>query len=119
MKRAKDPTRVRVQKPSTLKRILRYVMRYPFSLLGSLLLAVVTVVATLLVPVYFGDAVDCIVESGVQWETLYTIFIKIGVTIGVGGISQWLMSLCNNRISCHVVRDIREDAFDKLGRLPL
>ena len=119
MKRAKDPTRVRVQKPSTLKRILRYVMRYPFSLLGSLLLAVVTVVATLLVPVYFGDAVDCIVESGVKWETLYTIFLKIGVTIGVGGISQWLMSLCNNRISCHVVRDIREDAFDKLGRLPL
>ena len=119
MKRAKDPTRVRIQKPSTLKRILRYVMRYPFSLLGSLLLAVVTVVATLLVPVYFGDAVDCIVESGVKWETLYTIFLKIGVTIGVGGISQWLMSLCNNRISCHVVRDIREDAFDKLGRLPL
>ena len=119
MKRAKDPTRVRVQKPSTLKRILRYVMRYPFSLLGSLLLAVVTVVATLLVPVYFGDAVDCIVESGVKWETLYTIFLKIGVTIGVGGISQWLMSLCNNRISCHVVSDIREDAFDKLGRLPL
>lgn len=119
MSKMKKCAEGRAQKPSTLQRILRYVLRYPLSLLGSLLLAVVTVVATLLVPVYFGDAVDCIVESGVLWEELYGIFIKISVTIGVGGLSQWLMSLCNNRISCHVVRDIREDAFDKLGRLPL
>lgn len=119
MSKMKKCAEGRAQKPSTLQRILRYVLRYPLSLLGSLLLAVVTVVATLLVPVYFGDAVDCIVESGVLWEELYGIFIKIGVTIGVGGLSQWLMSLCNNRISCHVVRDIRADAFDKLGRLPL
>lgn len=119
MRKVKKCAEGRTQKPSTLQRILRYVLRYPLSLLCSLLLAVVTVVATLLVPVYFGDAVDCIVESGVLWEELYAIFIKIGVTIGVGGLSQWLMSLCNNRISCHVVRDIREDAFDKLGRLPL
>lgn len=117
MKTVKEFFEALFQKP--LMRILRYVMRYPLSLLGSLLLAVVTVVATLLVPVYFGDAVDCIVESGVLWEELYDIFIKIGVTIGVGGLSQWLMSLCNNRISCHVVCDIRKDAFDKLGRLPL
>lgn len=115
----KRTTQVSVQKPSTLKRILRYVGKYPLSLLGSLLLAIVTVAANLLVPVYFGDAIDCIVESGVEWESLYSIFIKIGVAIGIGGIAQWLMSLCNNRISCNVVRDIREDAFDKLGALPL
>ena len=116
MKRA---TQVRVEKPSTLKRILRYVGKYPLSLIGSLLLAIVTVAANLLVPVYFGDAIDCIVESGVEWDTLFSIFIKIGIVIGIGGVSQWLMSLCNNRISCNVVRDIREDAFDKLGVLPL
>ena len=116
MKRA---TQVRVEKPSTLKRILRYVGKYPLSLIGSLLLAIVTVAANLLVPVYFGDAIDCIVESGVEWDTLFSIFIKIGIVIGIGGVSQWLMSLCNNRISCNVVRDIREDAFDKLGALPL
>ncbi len=108
-----------MKRPSTLKRIIRYVMKYPLSLLGSLLFAVVQVVASLLVPVYFGDAIDCIVESGVDFQTLFAIFIKIGAAIGVGGISQWLMSLCNNRISCHVVRDIRKDAFDKLGALPL
>ena len=115
----KRTTQVRDQKPSTLKRILRYVGKYPLSLIGSLLLAIVSVAASLLVPVYFGDAIDCIVESGVQWETLYSIFIKIGIVIGIGGVAQWLMSLCNNHISCNVVRDIREEAFDKIGALPL
>ncbi len=110
---------VRVERPSTLKRILKYVGKYPLSLVGSLLLAVVTVAASLLVPVYFGDAIDCIVEGNVDFEGMFSIFLKIGVAIGVGGVAQWLMSLCNNRISCHVVRDIREDAFDKLGALPL
>ena len=115
----KRTTQVSVHKPSTLRRILRYVGKYPLSLAGSILLAIVTVAATLLVPVYFGDAIDCIVESGILWEEMYAVFIKIGVAIGIGGVSQWLMSLCNNRISCNVVRDIREDAFDKIGALPL
>lgn len=122
MKRVKTPTQVRVQDKKsvgTLTRILQYVWRYPVSLIGALLFAVVTVAATLVVPVFFGDAVDCIVESGVRWTQLKEIFIKIGVAVSVGAVSQWLMSLCNNRISCHVVRDIRKDAFDKLSVLPL
>lgn len=119
MKSTKQGTHVRVETPSTLKRILQYVGKYPLALVGSLLLAVVTVVANLLVPVYFGDAIDCIVESGILWEELFALFIKIIAVIGVGGLSQWLMSLCNNHISACVVRDIREDAFDKLGKLPL
>ncbi len=119
MKKVKDPTQVRVQKTSTLKRILRYVGKYPLSLTGALLFAIVSVAATLLVPVYFGDAIDCIAENGVDWGTLSSIFIKIVIVIAIGGLGQWLMSLCNNRISCNVVRDIREDAFDKIGTLPL
>lgn len=119
MKSTKRGAHVRVETPSTLKRILQYVGKYPLALVGSLLLAVVTVVANLLVPVYFGDAIDCIVESGILWEELLSLFIKIIAVIGVGGLSQWLMSLCNNHISACVVRDIREDAFDKLGKLPL
>ena len=115
----KRTTQVSVHKPSTLRRILRYVGKYPLSLAGSILLAIVTVATALLVPVYFGDAIDCIAESGILWEEMYAVFIKIGVAIGIGGVSQWLMSLCNNRISCNVVRDIREDAFDKIGALPL
>ncbi|MBR2622885.1 MAG: ABC transporter ATP-binding protein [Clostridia bacterium] len=108
-----------VKKESTLKRILRYVGRYPVSLCGSILLAMITVAATLVVPVLFGDAIDCIVENGILWNELKFIFLKIVIAVGVASLTQWLMSLCNNRISCNVVRDIRKDAFDKLGALPL
>lgn len=105
---------------SVLRRILRYVGRYPLSLVASLLFAIVTVAATLCVPVFFGDAIDCIVEKGnVDFTALQTHFVKIGVAVGVAALSQWLMSLCNNRISCNVVRDLRKDAFAKIGALPL
>ena len=106
-------------KTSTLKRILRYVGRYPFSLAGSLLFSVVTVASTLFVPVLFGDAIDCIMESGVAWASLQEIFLKILIAVGVSALSGWLTSVCNNRISCNVVRDIRKDAFAKIGALPL
>ena len=102
-----------------LSRVLRYVMRYPVSLAGTLLFSVITVVATLCVPVFFGDAVDCIAEYGVQWKELENVFVKVLLAVGIAALSQWLLSLCNNRISCNVVRDIRKDAFEKLGALPL
>ena len=108
-----------MKKESTLKRILRYVGRYPLSLCGSIVFAMITVAATLVVPVFFGDAVDCIVDSGILWSELQNVFLKIMIAIATAALSQWLMSLCNNRISCNVVRDIRKDAFDKLGALPL
>ena len=128
MKKEKRATQVSVQStqevqggksPSTLKRILGYVGRYPVAMAGSILLAIISVAANLLVPVFFGDAIDCIVEGNVRWEELFSIFLKIGVVIGIGGVAQWLMSLCNNHVSCGVVRDLREDAFDKIGNLPL
>ncbi len=108
-----------MKKQSTFKRVLQYVGKYPLSLTGTILFAVVTVAASLFIPVFFGDAVDCIVEYGVQWEKLKEIFLKIGLAAGIAGVSQWLLSLCNNRISCNVVRDLRRDAFYKIGDLPL
>ncbi|MBE7077953.1 MAG: ABC transporter ATP-binding protein [Clostridiales bacterium] len=121
MKNAKQPTRVRAERKNknVLGRIMRYVRAYPVSLIGSLLFAVATVVATLWVPVLFGDGIDCIVEYGVEWEKLKEIFIKIAVAVGIASLSQWLTSVFNNRISVNVVRDIRKDAFDKIGKLPL
>ena len=110
---------VKKEKRSTLVRILGYVGKYPIALTGSLVCAVISVIAMLFIPVFFGDAIDCIVETGVQWQTLKTIFIKTAVAAGVAALSQWLMSLCNNRISCNVVRDLRKDAFAKIGALPL
>ena len=107
------------QRNSTLSRVLRYVLKYPVSLIGTLLFAMITVAATLCVPVFFGDAVDCIAQYGVQWQELQAVFVKVILAVGIAALSQWLLSLCNNRISCNVVRDIRKDAFEKLGALPL
>ncbi len=108
-----------MKKPSTLRRVLRYVGRYPLALTGTLLFAIINVVATLFVPVFFGDAIDCIVESGVEWERLTQLFLQVGGAAGIAAVAQWLLSLCNNRISCNVVRDLRKDAFYKLADLPL
>ena len=103
-----------------LKRVLKYVGKYPVSLIGSLVFALLTVAATLYIPVLFGDAIDCIVGEGrVDFVGLKSVFVKAAVTALVAALAQWLTSLCNNRISCNVVRDLRADAFEKLGKLPL
>ena len=104
---------------STFRRILHYVGRYPFSLGGSIAFALISVAASLFVPVFFGDAIDCIVAYGVAWSKLKHVFFKTMTAVGIAGLCQWLMSLCNNRISCNVVRDLRADAFRKIGALPL
>ena len=108
-----------MKKPSTLRRVLGYAFRYPLSLLASLLLSAVTVLFSLLVPVLIGDAIDCIVETGIEWETLKTTMLYIGGSVGISALAQYLQSLCNNRISVLVVRDLRRDAFHKIARLPL
>ena len=110
---------VKIQKKSTLRRIMGYVWKYSFSLIGSVLFALVSVTASLFVPVFLGDAIDCILESGILWAELKTLFFQVAAAVGISALSQWLGSLCNNRISCNVVHDLREDAFDKIGALPL
>ena len=120
MKTVTSSVNTKKRKPGTLKRVLFYVGRYPFSVIGVLLFSMLTVAATLLVPVFFGDAIDCIVGKGeVDWQELKLCLINAGVSAGVAALTQWLLSLCNNRISCSVVRDIRKDAFAKISRLPL
>ena len=106
-------------KKGVLSRVLRYDWKQPFALIGSLVFALLTVAATLVIPVLFGDAIDCIVEYGVRWDKLKYIFaLTAGATV-LAAVAQWLMSLCNNKITCNVVRDIRKDAFQKIGKLPL
>ncbi len=108
-----------MKKQTTFRRVVSYVGRYPLALTGTILFAIITVVSGLFVPVFFGDGIDCIVEYGVEWERLKYIFLKIVVAAAIAALSQWLLSLCNNRISCNVVRDLRKDAFYKIGSLPL
>lgn len=104
----------------TLKRVVKYIQKYWFYLLFSLLLAVLTVCGTLYLPILTGRAVDQMVEQGmVDFDMLFSLLRSMGVTILITAASQWLMSLCNNRVTYLAVRDIRKAAFDKIQILPL
>ena len=104
----------------TLLKVLRYLRRYWIFLGMSLVFAAVTVVLTLYVPVLTGDAVDKIVGVGqVDFAAVYAIGKKIAVLVAVTALAQWLMNVCNNTITYHVIRDIRREAFDRLQILPL
>ncbi len=107
------------KKKSTLKRVLRYVGKYPVALIGTLLFSVLTVAATLLLPVLIGEAVDCLLEKAVLWKEFKRIVWQFVGAVSVSAVSGWLASLCNTKISCNVVRDFREEAFKKIGKLPL
>lgn len=104
----------------TIQKVLRYIKRYWFYLILSLLLAVVTVALTLYVPIMTGNAIDYIVAPGqVDFDTVFAICKKIAIAIAITMVAQWIMNVCNNKITYGVVRDIREDAFQKIERLPL
>ena len=86
----------------------------------SVVLAVLTVVGTLLAPLFIGQAIDCIVGAGdVDFDLILLIFIKIAVSVGIAALAQWLLSLCSNRMTYGIVHDIRDEAFDHIQRLPL
>ena len=104
----------------TLKRVVKYIKKYWFFLLCSLLLAFLTVCGTLYLPILTGRAVDQMIEQGmVDFEMLFSLLRSMGAVILITAVSQWLMSLCNNRMTYLVVRDIRKEAFDKIQILPL
>lgn len=104
----------------TLKKVLRYIRRYWGMVLLSLLLAIVVVVLTLYVPILTGDAVDLLLGQGlVDMAAIFYIMKKIGIAMLVTAAAQWVMNTCNNYITYHVIRDIREDAFSRLQELPL
>ena len=105
---------------STLKKVLRYMKKYIPLLVISIFLALVTVAMTLYFPILTGEALDLIVEKGeVDFEGIFRIINTAIVVIGVSAIAQWFMNICNNRMTYHIVMDIRKDAFNKIERLPL
>lgn len=104
----------------TLSRVLKYIKKYWAYLICSFGLAIATVVLTLLVPVYIGDAIDFIIDkNNVDYGSIFEILVRIGVCIGITAVSQWLMNACNNKITYSVIRDIREEAIRKIEILPL
>lgn len=104
----------------TLKRVLSYVKHHSFFILMSLVFAVISVLLSLYIPILTGRAVDTIVGEGqVDFVSLSQVLLQMGVCIAISALAQWLMNLCNNRVTYKVVRDIRKDAFDHLQHLPI
>lgn len=104
----------------TLKKVLKYVQRHGFFMVLSILFAAITVALTLYTPILIGDAIDLIVGKGqVDFAGIAAILIKTSIIIGITALIQWLMNTINNRITYHVVRDIRNEAFRKIEILPL
>lgn len=104
----------------TIRRVLRYIWKYNFFVVLSLLLAALTVSLTLYIPILTGDAVDLIIGKGfVDMPGIFHIMKKIAIATAATAATQWIMNICNNHITYAVIKDIREDAFEKLQRLPL
>ena len=104
----------------TMKRVLKYIRKYTPALVLSLLLAGLTVLLTLYIPILTGNAVDLIIGEGqVDMPDIFAIMKKIAIVMITTAVGQWVMNTCNNYITYHVIRDIRTDAFAKLEILPL
>lgn len=109
-----------MKKKSTIRKILNYIKKYRWLMLLSILLAALTVVLTLYVPILVGKAIDCIVAPGkVNFSILGYLLIQIAIVAALTALFQWIMNMINNRVTYHVVRDIRADAFRKIQILPL
>lgn len=115
----------------TLAKVLKYMKPYRVLLILTIVMAAASVLFTLYLPILTGDAVDVLLSflpeeylansNGLApaWETLFHVLKKMGITILLTAIVQWIMSICNNRIVYSIIEDIREKAFDKMQKLPL
>lgn len=109
-----------MKKKSTIKRVLRYLGKYRIFLILSLVMALVTVAGQLYIPILQGNAIDNIIgEGNVDFAAVMKIIITILVTMGIVALFQWIMNICNNKITYSIVHDIRRDAFNKLQKLPV
>ena len=108
------------KRKSTMKKVWYYLKNYRFLLIVSVVMAAVTVAGTLYVPILVGDAIDYIIKKGqVDFMAIAGILEKGAVVIVFTGAAQWIMNVCNNHITFHVTRDIRNEAMKKIEKLPL
>jgi ATP-binding cassette subfamily B protein len=114
------PRKMTAEDRQTIARILRYIRKYMHLVIISILLAAVTVVLTLYLPILTGSAVDTIVgEGNVDWGKLMGIFKLMGLLIVLTALAQWLMNHINNIVTFRVVEDIRTKAFNHVEELPI
>lgn len=104
----------------TLKKLMRYLKHYWFFLTASIVMSFISVALTLYIPILTGNAVDFILEPGkVDFDAIFQILITMGICIGITALAQWIMNICNNKMTYCIVRDVRRDAFDRMEQLPL
>ena len=104
----------------TLGKVMKYIKKYRVRVVMSLIFAAVTVITTLYLPILTGNAVDLMVEKGkVDFAGLKPIVKTMLIVLTITGVAQWIMNICNNYITYHVVQDIRKDAMDRIQIVPL
>ena len=107
-------------KKSIMKKVLSYIGKYKIFLFLSIFFAAISVALTLYIPILTGSAVDCILgPKQVDFTALMQILCKMGIIILITALIQWLMNTCNNKMTYRIVRDIREEAFHKMQKLPI
>lgn len=105
---------------ATLKKVMHYLKHYIPILILSVVLATVTVALTLYFPILTGRAIDLILDKGnVDFPGILAIAKEGVIVIGIMAAAQWIMNMCNNRMTYNIVRDIRRDAFERIEHLPL
>ena len=107
-------------KNKTIKKVLNRLKKYRFAIVVSILLAAVTAAAALYVPKIVGEAIDLIVgKNDVDFGGIASLLVRLGIVVSATGILQWIMGVVNNRITFGVVRDLRNEAAEKLKTLPI
>ena len=116
----KETNKKNAARRGTLTKVWRAIRRYRLLLILSLALAALTVALSLYIPVLVGDAIDQIIdERHVYFDQILPILVSVGICAAVAALAQWLMNAVNNKITYHVVRDMRAEAFRKIEQLPL
>ena len=105
---------------NTLKKVLQYIETYRFWMLASIVLAAVTVALTLYIPILVGRAIDFIIDRGnVDFVSITKLLVEIAILAVSTAVLQWIMNTINNKVTYQVVRDVRNQAFIRIQKLPL
>lgn len=103
-----------------MMKVMRYIKKYRIYIFLSLIFAAMTVALTLYLPILTGDAIDLVLGRGkVDFKGIFDIFKVAVVVILLTSVSQWIMNVCNNKMTFNIVQDIRNEAFNKIENLPL
>ena len=105
---------------STFFKVLKYLKKYRFHFIVSLIFTAVSVGLTLYVPILVGDAIDLAIgEGNVDMSGILAILLKIGIAVGITALLQWLINVLNNRMVYGIVRNVRHEAFARIQKMPV